>query len=54
MATLIMSAKLNDIDPQAWLAEVLLRIADQSSARLSELLPWEWKNNQPVEKAIAA
>nr|WP_235842275.1 IS66 family transposase [Ciceribacter selenitireducens] len=58
MATLIMTAKLNDIDPQAWLADVLLRVADQSSARLSELLPWEWKNNfeigPPVEKAIAA
>ena len=58
IVTLIMTAKLNDIDPQAWLADVLARIADQSSARLSELLPWEWKKNseigQPFEKAFAA
>jgi transposase len=43
MATLIMTAKLNDIDPQAWLADVLARIADTPQNRLQELLPWEWK-----------
>jgi transposase len=42
MATLIMTAKLNDIDPQAWLADVLTRIAAHSSHRLDELLPWNW------------
>ena len=42
MATLIMTAKLNDIDPQAWLADVLLRIADMPVTRLTELLPWDW------------
>lgn len=42
MATLIMSAKLNDIDPQAWLADVLARIADTSITRLEQLLPWNW------------
>src|SRR5215469_1755490 len=42
MATLIMTAKLNDIDPQAWLAEVLARIAGHPQGRLNELLPWEW------------
>ena len=43
MATLIMTAKLNDIDPQAWLADVLARIAEIPQARLPELLPWNWK-----------
>jgi len=42
MATLITTAKLNDIDPQAWLANVLARIADTPQRRLNELLPWEW------------
>ncbi|MCA6113219.1 IS66 family transposase [Bradyrhizobium cenepequi] len=43
MATLIMTAKLNDIDPLAWLADVLARIAGIPQGRLHELLPWEWK-----------
>jgi transposase len=43
MATLIMTAKLNDIDPLAWLADVLARIASQPQSRLHELLPWEWQ-----------
>jgi transposase len=43
MATLITTAKLNDVDPQAWLADVLARIADTPQNRLNQLLPWEWK-----------
>jgi hypothetical protein len=43
ITTLIMTAKLNDIDPLAWLADVLARIADTPQSRLPELLPWEWK-----------
>jgi transposase len=42
MATLITTAKLNEIDPQAWLADVLARINDHASHRLDELLPWNW------------
>ena len=42
MYTLIQSAKLNDVDPRAWLADVLARIADTSQLRLDELLPWNW------------
>jgi hypothetical protein len=42
MATLIMTAKLNGIDPQAWLADVLARIASLPQGRLHELLPWNW------------
>lgn len=43
MYTLIATAKLNDINPQARLAAVLGRIADHPAARLAELLPWHWK-----------
>ena len=42
MFTLIETAKLNGIDPQAWLADVLRRINDHPAARLAELLPWNW------------
>ncbi len=43
MFTLIETAKLNGIDPQAWLADVLGRIADHPASRLDQLLPWHWK-----------
>lgn len=43
MFTLIMTAKLNDVDPQAWLADVFARIASLPQSRLHELLPWQWK-----------
>jgi len=43
MYTLIATARLNDVDPQAWLADVLARIADTQQSRLAELLPWNWK-----------
>ena len=43
MYSLIVTAKMNDIDPQAWLADVLARINDLPQTRLHELLPWEWK-----------
>ena len=42
MYSLIGTAKLNDIDPQAWLADVIARISDMPVSRLHELLPWEW------------
>jgi transposase len=42
MYLLIITAKLNDIDPRAWLADVLVRIADHLASRLPELLPWHW------------
>jgi hypothetical protein len=43
MITLIVTAKMSEIDPQAWLADVLDRIADHPAQRLHELLPWNWK-----------
>ena len=45
MYTPIATAKLNDINPQAWLADVLARIADHSTSRLPELLPRHWKRD---------
>jgi transposase len=50
MATLIMTAKLNDVDPLAWLADVLARIAGQPQSRLHEFLPWQWKQSN-LQKA---
>ncbi len=40
--TLIETAKLNGIDPQAWLTDVLSRIADHKITRIDELLPWRY------------
>src|ERR1700732_4337577 len=42
MYSLIVTAKMNGIDPQAWLADVLSRIAAHPAHRLDELLPWNW------------
>jgi hypothetical protein len=42
MYSLIYTAKLNNVDPQAWLADVLARINDQPASRLDQLLPWNW------------
>src|SRR6056297_2702241 len=52
--TLIGTAKLNDIDPQAWLADVIARIADTPVSRLHELLPWNWKPANKTESAVKA
>ncbi|MBV9558027.1 MAG: IS66 family transposase [Pseudolabrys sp.] len=41
--TLIETAKLNDVDPQAWLADVLAHLQDHPAKRIAELLPWNWK-----------
>jgi transposase len=50
--SLIVSAKLNDVDPQAWLADVLARIAAHPAQSIDELLPWNWRRD-PVD-AVAA
>jgi len=42
--TLIETAKLNGVDPQAWLTDVLARIADHKNNRIDELLPWNITN----------
>ena len=43
MVTLIQTAKLNDVDPQAWLADVLARIAETPQGKFDQLLPWNWR-----------
>ena len=50
MYTLIQTARLNGVDPQAWLADVLARINDHNIHRLDQLLPWNWKA-QPARLA---
>ena len=50
--SLIVSAKMNDVDPQVWLADVLARIAVHPAHRLDELLPWNWKIAQ--QQGLAA
>jgi transposase len=49
--SLIVTAKLNDVDPQAWLADVLARIADHPANRIDELLPWNWAAQQSAAEA---
>ncbi|GGC74445.1 hypothetical protein GCM10011504_59350 [Siccirubricoccus deserti] len=51
--SLIITAKLNNVDPRAWLADGLARIADYPASQLHELLPWNWKNAQPHQAAAA-
>jgi transposase len=51
MYTLIVSCKMNDIDPQAWMADVLARLPDITMSRLPELLPWNWKLGQEAVNA---
>ncbi len=53
MYSLLVTAKLNDVDPRAWLADVLARINDHPASRLHQLLPWNWR--KPArDTAIAA
>ena len=51
MYSLIVTAKLNDIDPQAWLADVLARMPNMPVSRLPELLPWNWRQHSAQQKA---
>ncbi len=41
--SLIQTCRLNDVDPQAWLADVLARIAEHPTSKLADLLPWNWQ-----------
>ena len=43
MYSLIVTAKLSDVDPQAWLADVLARIAGHPARDIDQLLPWNWQ-----------
>jgi IS66 C-terminal element len=52
--TLIETCKMNDVDPQAWLADVLARLSDHPANKVADLLPWNWKANQQSKAAVAA
>ena len=54
MYSLIVTAKMNDVDPHAWLADVLARIATHPAHRIDELLPWHWKTSRKVALTAAA
>jgi transposase len=54
MYSLIITAKMNDADPQAWLADVLSRIATYPAHRLDDLLPWNWMPKLSATVAAAA
>jgi hypothetical protein len=54
MYSLIVTAKMNDVDPQTWLADALARIASHPAHRLDELLPWNWRCHSSLNPAQAA
>ena len=49
MYSLIVTAKLNGVDPQAWLADILARINELPASRLDELLPWNWNPKPAID-----
>jgi transposase len=53
MYSLIVTAKMNDVDPQAWLAHVLASIAQHPAGQLDELLPWNWELTR-AKRSLAA
>ena len=53
MYSLIVTAKMNDVDPQAWLTDILARIADHPANRLDELLPWHWRPVRVIDDQAA-
>jgi transposase len=53
MYSIIVTATMNDVDPQAWLADVLTRIAEHPVHRLDELLPWNWRPLQACASQAA-
>jgi transposase len=54
MYTLIETCKLSGVDPRAWLADVLARIADHPMKKITDLLPWHWKAAHTTAAAAAA
>src|SRR5271156_520204 len=53
MYSLIVTAKLNEVDPQAWLADVLARIAEHPASKIDDLLPWNWQPRSAAQRRAA-
>jgi transposase len=53
MYSLIVTAKMNNVDPQAWLADVLARIAEHPARQLDQLLPWNWQPRSAPHRQAA-
>jgi transposase len=53
MYSLIVTAKMNDIDPQAWLADVLARVAGHPARDIDDLLPWKWTSPTAITTQAA-
>jgi hypothetical protein len=51
--SLIETCRLKDIGPEAWLADVIARIADHPLNRLDHLLPWKWSSASAQSKAAS-
>jgi transposase len=54
MYSLIATAKMNNVDPQAWLADILRRIANHPAAKIEELMPWNWTAPQKQNPDLQA
>lgn len=50
---LVQTCKINDVDPQAWPADVLARLPDYPTNRVADLLPWNWKATRRSKTAAA-
>ena len=44
---------MNNVDPQAWLADVLARLPDHPAKHIDQLLPWNWKTTHKYNDATA-
>ena len=51
--SLIETCRLNDVDPRAWLAEVLAKLPDHPAHRVAELTPWAWKGRRDAAARAA-
>lgn len=52
--SLMLTCRASGVDPLAWLADVLHRIAGYPAHRIDELLPWNWKSASPAAQMLAA
>ena len=53
MYSLIVTATMNEVDPQAWLGDVLARIAEHPAHRIDQLLPWNWQPRSAPQSQAA-